>query len=87
MVQGTKVNADELLARIAELEQQNAALKAARIKPIVAKVSDRGAISLYGLQRFPVTLYVNQWERIIEHVPALQAFIIANRDALSVKEA
>lgn len=44
-----------------------------------------GAISAYGLGRFPVTLYRGQWERLIEAVPALQAFIEANAALLSVK--
>ena len=44
-----------------------------------------GAISAYGLGRFPVTLYRGQWERLIEAVPALQAFIETNAALLSVK--
>ena len=59
------------MARIAELEAMQAELKALKAKvkntPRL-KVSQKGAISVYGLQRMPVTLYAGQWERIIELV-------------------
>ena len=49
------------------------------------KVSEKGAISIYGLQRMPVTLYVGQWERLIAFVPQLVAFAKANNAQLSRK--
>lgn len=77
----------ELMARIAELEAANAALKAAKIRPITFKVGTKGGISVYGLQNpYPVTLYANQWERLIQHIPQLQAFIASHQSELSVKE-
>ena len=45
-----------------------------------------GAVSLYGLGRFPVTLYRSQWERIIDNVDDIKAFIEANTALLSVKD-
>ena len=54
-------------------------------KALTAKVSDKGAVSLYGLQRLPVTLYVGQWERLLAFADELKAFIEANRSKLSVK--
>ena len=44
-----------------------------------------GAISAYGLGRFPVTLYQGQWSRLIDAMPALQAFMAVNQSLLSVK--
>ena len=50
------------------------------------KVSEKGAISVYGLSaKWPVTLYVGQWERLIEYIPQLQEFAKANNGKLSRK--
>jgi hypothetical protein len=49
------------------------------------KVSEKGAVSVYGLQRMPVTLYVEQWERLLAFVEELKRFIAANNAALSRK--
>ena len=58
---------------------ENAALKAAaNFKPIGFKVSEKGALSVYGLGRFPVTLYKGQWERLIQAMPSLQIFMANN---------
>lgn len=70
-------------ARIAQLEAE-----LQKKNRISYKVSDKGAVSVYGLNaRFPVTLYLQQWERLLNDVPTLVAFIQANRDKLSVKQA
>ena len=71
---------------IEELEKQNAALVAAKNKPLHCKVSDKGALSVYCLQRFPVTLYRQQWERLITFVPEMQAFIEKHTGELTTKE-
>jgi len=52
---------------------------------LTAKVSAKGAVSVYGLQRFPVTLYAEQWEALLEKAPSIQAFIKANRAQLATK--
>lgn len=76
-------------------EQELAALKAENEKlrakvekrsTISFKVSEKGALSVYGLGRFPVTLYRQQWERLIGVVPEITAFITANAGKLKVKE-
>lgn len=72
--------------RIAYLEAQVAKLKSAQQSKLGIKVSKAGAVSVYGLQRWPVTLYRGQWERLIEIVPQIKDFIEANADQLSVKE-
>lgn len=53
---------------------------------ISAKVSPKGALSIYGLQRFPVTLYADQWAAILSKSPEILKFIEQNKSALSVKE-
>lgn len=67
---------------------ENAKLKAqvAHKTKISFKVSPKGAVSVYGLGRFPVTLYGEQWTRLMEQRDALTAFIEANKAALSTKE-
>lgn len=73
---------------MAEAQKLSAAIvKPAAVSPIRFKVSEKGAVSVYGLGRFPQTLYVGQWERLLAQVDELKAFIEANRSALSVKEA
>ena len=74
----------------AEIAAKDAALAAASQQParkISMKVSEKGALSIYGLSRFPVTLYRTQWERLLapDNVKAMQAFIQANTALLTVK--
>ena len=70
-------------ARNAELLEMLAA--ANKPKALTMKVSEKGALSIYGLGRFPITLYRGQMERLLDHAPAIRAFISANAALLSVK--
>jgi len=70
---------EELLRRIAELEQQVAVKKPASLE---FRVSEKGAVSVYGLGRFPVTLYYEQWSRLLGHADELRAFIEKNKGKL-----
>ena len=54
-------------------------------KALTMKVSEKGALSIYGLGRFPVTLYRGQWERLLTASDEITAFITANADRLTVK--
>jgi hypothetical protein len=76
----------DLLARLAQLEAENAKLKEARHKSLSMKVSEKGALSIYGLGRFPLTLYSGQWARLFSMVDEIKAFLEANNDKLSVKD-
>lgn len=83
---------DALLAAVAqgkvspdEASKQLAALQKSKPTRLYAKVSAKGAISVYGLQRMPVTLYKQQWERLFEFADDVKACIAANADKLSVK--
>jgi len=72
---------EELLRRIAELEQQ------VQRKPsaLEFRVSDKGGVSVYRLGRFPVTLYYEQWARLLDHAEELRQFLEANKDKLKLK--
>jgi hypothetical protein len=50
------------------------------------KVSEKGALSVYGMGRFPVTLYKEQWLRLLDMADDIRAFIAANDSALKVKD-
>jgi len=85
------VDSPEVAAMKAELERlkaDNAAMKAKASKPktLSMKVSEKGGLSVYGLGRFPVTLYVQQWERLLGVIDEVKEFIDANRAILKVKE-
>jgi hypothetical protein len=71
---------------LARLRKENAALKGSRGAGVTFRVSEKGAVSVYGLGRFPVTLYQEQWDKLLNAVDALRAFIEANREHLKKKE-
>ena len=75
---------EELLARIAELEKQAEPRKAGSLE---FKISEKGAVSVYGLGRFPVTLYYEQWTRLFEFADALRKFLEENKSKLKLKDA
>lgn len=72
---------------IARLTKENANLKANQPKPraISVKVSEKGAISIYGFGRFPLTVYRQNLEKLFEMEPELRAFIKANAAKLTTK--
>jgi hypothetical protein len=72
----------ELAKRLAELEEENARLKAG----LRLKVGKAGGVSVYGLQKWPITLYRGQWEKLLDMKDEILAFIKANRDKLAVKD-
>jgi hypothetical protein len=73
---------EQMKARLAQLEAVVAAKNNGRL---TFKVSEKGVLSVYGLQRFPVSLYVDQWERLISAVPAIQEFAKVNAAGLKRK--
>lgn len=77
-----------LAAELAALRAENAALKAGKPKAaaITAKVSDGGALSIYGLGRFPVTLYVEGFDRLNAAWDEVRAFVEANRKSFKGKD-
>jgi hypothetical protein len=72
---------------LARLREENERLRAAKApKALTFKVSAKGAVSVYGLQRFPVTLYQEQWGRLLEVAPEIEAFIEEHRGELTTKD-
>ena len=76
---------EDLKAELERLRAENAALKGGAAKPRL-KVSEKGAVSIYGMGRFPVTLYKEQWLRLLDMADEIRAFIAANDAQLKRKE-
>jgi hypothetical protein len=74
---------EELKARVAELERKQTRQRGA----LEFRVSEKGAVSVYGMGRFPVTLYYEQWQRLLEAAPQLKAFLEENKSKLKLKTA
>ena len=70
------------MARIAELEKQASTKKTGRME---FRVSEKGGVSVYGLGRFPVTLYYEQWTRLLASADDLKAFLEENKSKLKLK--
>jgi hypothetical protein len=77
---------EDVQAELARLRAENEALKQRRSGNISMKVSEKGAVSVYGLGRFPVTLYQEQWAKLLGAADEIRAFIDENRSQLKVKE-
>ncbi len=75
-----------LQAEVERLRAENQALKTRSERAISLKVSEKGGVSVYGLGRFPVTLYKEQWEKLLTMADDLKRFIQENADKLKVKE-
>lgn len=84
----TKQEQESLVAQIAELTKQNEALKASKAKGAgpSCKVTAKGGVSFYGVGRFPVTLYKQQWIKLLAHADMINAFLAENDEKLTVKE-
>ena len=80
------MNEETLVAELEKLKAENAALKKTSARGISLKVSQKGALSLYGMGRFPVTLYKEQWIKILDTADAIRAFIADNDAQLKEKE-
>ncbi len=76
----------ELKAELEKLKAENEALKARSSRAVGLKVSEKGGVSVYGLGRFPVTLYKEQWEKLLAMADEIKAFIAENASKLKTKE-
>ena len=77
---------EELKAELERLRKENQELKKGASSSIRMKVSEKGALSIYGMGRFPVTLYKEQWLKLLDMADDIRAFIAANDSALKVKD-
>jgi len=80
------VSLKALQEQIAKLQADNAALRHANDRKLSCKVTDKGGVSVYGLGRFPVTLYGSQWDKLLAGADMVKAFLNANRSLLSTKD-
>ena len=74
---------EELKARLAELEKQGTTRRTGTLE---FRVSEKGGVSIYGLGRFPVTLYYEQWTRLLDASDKLREFLEENKNKLKLKE-
>jgi hypothetical protein len=77
---------DALQAEVERLKAENAALKAQTTRGVSIKVSEKGGVSVYGLGRFPVTLYKEQWLKLLDIASDIRAFIKEHDAQLKTKE-
>ena len=75
---------EELKAKVEELERQQARKRSGTLE---FRVSEKGAVSVYGMGRFPVTLYYEQWTRLLEAADRLKEFLEENKSKLKLKSA
>jgi hypothetical protein len=77
---------DELRQELERLKAENEALKSRGSKGVSMKVSEKGAVSIYGMGRFPVTLYMEQWLKLLDMADDIRGFIKENEAKLKKKE-
>jgi len=77
---------EDLRAELARLQKENAALKQGAARGVSMKVSEKGGLSIYGLGRFPVTLYKEQWTKLLDMSEEIRQFIAANEGKLKSKD-
>ncbi len=77
---------DDIKAELDRLRAENERLKAGGGRTSTLKVSEKGGVSVYGLGRFPVTLYKEQWLKLLDMADEIRAFIKANDSVLKTKK-
>ena len=76
---------DDLKNEIERLRNENAVLKKKAATGITMKVSEKGGLSVYGMGKFPITLYKEQWLKLMDMSDDIRAFIAANEGTLKAK--
>ena len=79
-------NDEDLKAELERLKAENEKLKNRSTRGVSLKVSEKGGVSVYGLGRFPVTLYKEQWSKLLDMAEDIRAFIRENDARLKTKE-
>jgi hypothetical protein len=77
---------NDMKAELERLRAENDALKKTSSKGLSLKVSEKGGLSVYGLGRFPVTLYKEQWTKLLDMAEDIKAFLKANDSKLKAKD-
>jgi hypothetical protein len=81
-----KMSDEDVKAELERLRAENAALKNRNQRGVSMKVSEKGGLSIYGLGRFPVTLYKEQWMKLLDMSDDIRAFLRENDAKLKAKE-
>jgi hypothetical protein len=76
---------DDMKAELERLRAENERLKNRTTRGVSLKVSEKGGVSVYGLGRFPVTLYKEQWTRLLDMADDIRSFIKENDARLKTK--
>jgi hypothetical protein len=76
---------DDLRAELERLRKENEALKQRPTSRVSMKVSEKGGVSVYGLGRFPITLYKEQWTKLLDMADDIRAFIAEHTSELKTK--
>lgn len=77
---------DSMQSELERLRAENEALKRRQQRAVSLKVSEKGGVSVYGLGRFPVTLYKEQWQKLLDLADEIRSFIRENEAKLKTKE-
>jgi hypothetical protein len=80
------VSEEEMKAELEKLRAENDQLKTKSVRGLSLKVSEKGAVSLYGVGRFPVTLYKEQWTKVLGMKDEIEKFLHDNSHLLKTKE-
>ena len=76
---------EDMKAEVARLKEENERLKARQGRAVSLKVSEKGGLSVYGLGRFPVTLYKEQWTKLLDMADDIRSFLKENDSVLKSK--
>jgi hypothetical protein len=87
-VNGTEdaMSDEDLKAEVERLRRENEALKQRTTRGVSLKVSEKGGVSVYGLGRFPITLYKEQWTKLLDMADQIREFIVEHDGELKTKE-
>ena len=78
---------EDLKTELERLRAENERLKGQRARGVSLKVSEKGGVSVYGMGRFPITLYKEQWLKLLDMADEIRAFIRENESSLKTKDA
>jgi len=76
---------EDMRAELERLRKENESLKKGAAKGVSLKVSEKGGVSVYGLGRFPITLYKEQWAKLLDLSEQIKAFIAEHESELKTK--